>query len=232
MKLPSNQRANAKRGQPLFSPPCPDLSQVCPSVFVSSAKVAADVARLHAAGISLVITAASSGRPPADPSQVVVTCEGTDRCQPLSTDTALANVLQKVAAINGSGKIAYVWLKLEDNPKQDIAPYLRPIATLIHLHVTTGGKALVHCLLGVSRSVTLVTGYMLVNGVGGCKTLEEALALIRIVRPIAQPQPTFCVQLFKLERALKGERDATALVSNGAAPEVIGDGTAVAQTTP
>lgn len=59
-----------------------------------------------------------------------------------------------------------------------------------------GEGCLVHCLAGVSRSVTLVVAYiMTVTGMGW----QEALAAVKVVRPCAGPNLGFQRQLQEFE---------------------------------
>ncbi|ETV82480.1 hypothetical protein H257_05104 [Aphanomyces astaci] len=55
-----------------------------------------------------------------------------------------------------------------------------------------GGKVLVHCFAGKSRSATLVIAYLIATH---HMSYESALALVRQVRPQAQPNEGFAVQL-------------------------------------
>jgi protein-tyrosine phosphatase len=186
---------------PGYVPPSPHLDEVCPSVFVASARVARDVTRLQECEIRLVVVAANSVRPP-DEAAIVAMSDGKDDCAALQTEQLRTAVLDKAAALNAAGRLAYVWLKLEDNPRQNLAPYFVPIAATIAAAVARESKVLVHCLLGVSRSVSLVAAYMLLYPLGPPVTLKAVLDSIRTVRPSAEPQPTFGLQLFKLERTL------------------------------
>ncbi|XP_076828359.1 dual specificity protein phosphatase 22-B isoform X3 [Brachyhypopomus gauderio] len=68
--------------------------------------------------------------------------------------------------------------------------------TFMHESRLKGEGCLVHCLAGVSRSVTLVVAYiMTVTSVGW----QDALAAVRVVRPCAGPNPGFQKQLQEFE---------------------------------
>lgn len=49
-------------------------------------------------------------------------------------------------------------LQVEDDDKDNIYPYLDPIADKMHETIKNGGAVVVHCIAGVSRSSTLVIG--------------------------------------------------------------------------
>lgn len=64
------------------------------------------------------------------------------------------------------------------------------------------GKVLVHCLMGVSRSATLVLAFLMITeGL----TLQEAVAAVRPHRDIC-PNPGFLQQLRTLDMSLERER--------------------------
>ncbi|OAX39245.1 phosphatases II, partial [Rhizopogon vinicolor AM-OR11-026] len=59
-----------------------------------------------------------------------------------------------------------------------------------------GGKVLVHCVAGVSRSPTIIAAYLVVK----CSmSLKDALGLLVRARPAVCPRPGFIAQLKELE---------------------------------
>ena len=62
---------------------------------------------------------------------------------------------------------------------------------------------LVHCARGASRSVSLVIAYLLSRHPDRFKTVDEALAHVRTVRPQAQPNIGFALSLRQFERQLQ-----------------------------
>ncbi|KAL9185224.1 hypothetical protein ACHAXT_003001 [Thalassiosira profunda] len=65
---------------------------------------------------------------------------------------------------------------------------------------------LVHCARGASRSVSVVIAYLLSRHPDRFKTVDDALALVRTVRPQAQPNIGFVLSLRQFEKQL--ERNA------------------------
>lgn len=64
-----------------------------------------------------------------------------------------------------------------------------------------GGRVLVHCVAGVSRSPTIIAAYL----VSRCSmSLRDALALLVRARPAVCPRPGFIAQLRELERRVTG----------------------------
>ncbi|KAJ8585417.1 DSPc-domain-containing protein [Rhizopogon salebrosus TDB-379] len=65
----------------------------------------------------------------------------------------------------------------------------------------SGGKVLVHCVAGVSRSPTIIAAYL----VSRCSmSLKDALGLLVRVRPAVCPRSGFIAQLKELERRVRG----------------------------
>lgn len=69
-------------------------------------------------------------------------------------------------------------------------------------NIPVPGRVLVHCLMGVSRSATLVLAFLMIaEGL----TLQEAVAAVRPHRDIC-PNPGFLQQLQRLDMSLERER--------------------------
>ena len=71
--------------------------------------------------------------------------------------------------------------------------------------LTSGGKVLVHCFAGKSRSATICIAYLLKTS--GME-YHAAFELVREARPIINPNPGFCIQLVKYYKHLHPERPA------------------------
>ncbi len=52
-------------------------------------------------------------------------------------------------------------LFLDDTPYATIHVYFERIADKIHEHLSRGGRVMVHCVLGVSRSTSLILAYLM-----------------------------------------------------------------------
>lgn len=99
-----------------------------------------------------------------------------------------------------------------------------------------GGRALVHCMAGVSRSSTLVLAY-LVRHMN--MSLADAYQHVRSVRPCIQPNPSFWRQLLDYEERVRGSRSVRLLTaldfvsscSITPASRLLSNGRAVPRTT-
>ncbi|XP_077389843.1 dual specificity protein phosphatase 22-B-like [Festucalex cinctus] len=88
--------------------------------------------------------------------------------------------------------MTYLCIVAADHRKQNLIPFFRESIVFIHNCRLKGEGCLVHCVAGVSRSVTLVVAYiMTVTGLGWV----ESLAAVRAARPRAGPNLGFLRQL-------------------------------------
>ncbi|XP_035211266.1 dual specificity protein phosphatase 3-like [Stegodyphus dumicola] len=98
--------------------------------------------------------------------------------------------------------IKYMGLDLIDVPRTRIIDYFGTGINFIDQAVNSGGKILVHCLMGLSRSATIVAAYLMVKK---NMTAVEALHTIRKQREV-RPNDGFLVQLLQLEaKGLEGK---------------------------
>ena len=59
------------------------------------------------------------------------------------------------------GSLEYLTLNLYDTPREDILPFLYTAVEFITGVVDGGGKCYIHCHQGVSRSSSMVVGYLM-----------------------------------------------------------------------
>ncbi|XP_062412951.1 dual specificity protein phosphatase 22-B [Sardina pilchardus] len=89
-------------------------------------------------------------------------------------------------------EMTYLCIPAADLPTQNLTQHFKESIVFMHECRLKGEGCLVHCLAGVSRSVTLVVAYiMTVTGLGW----QEALAAVRAARPCAGPNQGFQRQL-------------------------------------
>ncbi|XP_058493638.1 dual specificity protein phosphatase 22-B [Solea solea] len=95
-------------------------------------------------------------------------------------------------------EMTYLCISAADLPTQNLTQHFKQSIMFMHESRLKGEGCLVHCLAGVSRSVTLVVAYiMTVTGLGW----QEALAAVRVARPCAGPNLGFQRQLQEFEAA-------------------------------
>ncbi|XP_055857604.1 dual specificity protein phosphatase 13 isoform X3 [Episyrphus balteatus] len=98
--------------------------------------------------------------------------------------------------------IRYMGFPMMDQPTTDISRYFYVASKFIDNAITSGGKILVHCLVGMSRSATCVLAYLMI-----CRkmTAVEAIRTVRMRRDI-RPNDGFLQQIADLDNELKRKR--------------------------
>ncbi|GFO32912.1 dual specificity protein phosphatase 22 [Plakobranchus ocellatus] len=90
----------------------------------------------------------------------------------------------------------YLCIQASDSPDQDLSLFFPQVINFIHRARLEGGGVLVHCLAGVSRSVTITAAYiMTVTNL----SWRDALNSIRGARTVANPNFGFQKQLQNYE---------------------------------
>lgn len=90
----------------------------------------------------------------------------------------------------------YLCLPVSDSPTQNISQFFSQCNDFIHNARVNGGNVLVHCLAGVSRSVTVVVAYvMTVTELGW----RDSLNAVRGARNCASPNFGFQRQLLEFQ---------------------------------
>jgi atypical dual specificity phosphatase len=93
-------------------------------------------------------------------------------------------------------------IKLSDSPQENILPHIPIVNEFIHRARLSGANVLIHCLVGVSRSICFAAAYLL-----SCTKLSypAAIAYIESKRSIAKPNFGFRMQLYKFSQGLNQE---------------------------
>lgn len=93
----------------------------------------------------------------------------------------------------------YKVVDVMDLPTQNMLPYLTKAIEFINKAVANGGRVLVHCFAGVSRSATTVIAYFMATRK---MTFMEAFNYVKKRRPIIFPNFGFQKQLLEFEKQL------------------------------
>lgn len=107
-----------------------------------------------------------------------------------------------------------VRIQLEDMPASRLEMYFDKCADRIHQVHGLGGKTLVHCVAGVSRSASLCIAYMMKYH---RMSLRQAFYHVRNCRQIINPNIGFWRQLIDYERRLY-RQNTVRIVSSGIGP--------------
>lgn len=100
----------------------------------------------------------------------------------------------------------YHVLHIHDTQSADIIPCVTEGIEFIDAARGSGGRCLVHCMVGASRSVSVVLGYLMATEK---MSLQEAYRLCRSRRQAALPNKSFCLQLVEYEQAVTGTKTMT-----------------------
>uniref|UniRef100_A0A8C4QSL4 Dual specificity phosphatase 22b n=1 Tax=Eptatretus burgeri TaxID=7764 RepID=A0A8C4QSL4_EPTBU len=108
-----------------------------------------------------------------------------------------ANNITHILSIHDTARealegITYLCIQAVDTPYQNITQHFKECIHFIHRCRLDGKCCLVHCLAGVSRSVTVVVAYMMTVTELTC---EEALFAVKAARSCANPNLGFQQQL-------------------------------------
>ncbi|KAF2883797.1 hypothetical protein ILUMI_22383 [Ignelater luminosus] len=118
---------------------------------------------------------------------IVNAAEGIDECQ-VNTNERFYRDLN----------IKYLGIPGHDRPSWNISVYFEQTAKFIDNAIKSGGKVLVHCVVGISRSATLVIAYLMI-----AKNMNAAEALQYVFRRRRVfPNPGFLNHLAQLNSLL------------------------------
>lgn len=91
---------------------------------------------------------------------------------------------------------------MEDWHEENLSSYFQECFNFIDEGIATGG-ILVHCHAGISRSPTIIIGYLMARK---RMTLEEAFHFVKQKKAIIKPNHGFLEQLKDLEENMFGKR--------------------------
>mmetsp|Transcript_7479 Transcript_7479/g.16214 ORF Transcript_7479/g.16214 Transcript_7479/m.16214 type:complete len:611 (+) Transcript_7479:177-2009(+) len=95
------------------------------------------------------------------------------------------------------GELQYKTYYLQDTPAEDILCVMYDAFDFIDGALNAGGKVLVHCSQGVSRSATIVIGYLMWKY---GETYDEVFAKVKSIRGVANPNIGFTCQLLQWQK--------------------------------
>ncbi|XVE84316.1 hypothetical protein DITRI_Ditri17bG0003200 [Diplodiscus trichospermus] len=100
-----------------------------------------------------------------------------------------------------SNNFVYKIIPVMDQEDTNISQYFGECFDFIDEAKRQNGGVLVHCVVGKSRSVTIIVAYLMKkHGM----TLSQALEHVKCKRPLAAPNSGFISQLKEFEKSLQG----------------------------
>jgi protein-tyrosine phosphatase len=100
-------------------------------------------------------------------------------------------------------RFGYLHIKANDTTEERLAPYFPQACDFIETALKSGGKLLIHCAAGISRSSTILLAYLMRSRRW---TLKTAFDFVRDKRNIIRPNPTFAAELLDWEELVLGVR--------------------------
>ena len=154
-----------------------DADEVCPGVIVGNKGAAKNALYLKRAGVTHVLNAAE-GR--------------------------VAGAVDASQEFYDPLRVEYKGLRLLDMPQANISAFFDEAADFIDGALKSGGRGLVNCLMGMSRSSTCVLAFLMLRR---DMTAVEALAQVRRHRDV-RPNDGFLRQIVNLDNRLRRERES------------------------
>lgn len=127
--------------------------------------------------------------------------------------THIINATNEVPNLKSLGNIQRSKLWLDDTPQTYIYPHLILQSDQIQAIIADGGKVLVHCVAGVSRSASICLAYLTKYK---CRSLRDAYHLMCMKRPMVRPNLGFWRQLIAFEQDVKKSCASVRLVRDEA----------------
>lgn len=114
----------------------------------------------------------------------------------LITDVLSVGIEPPAADIPDSSTLRRHFVPCLDLPETDLSAFLVASIAIINSVRENGGRILVHCNAGVSRSATVCIAYLMKVS---ALTFAQAYDLVKSKRPSVQPNPGFVKQLNKFD---------------------------------
>lgn len=114
-------------------------------------------------------------------------------------------------------KPQYLRVAIKDSRESNIIEYFDQVADMIEKIRQEDGKSLVHCVAGVSRSVSLILAYLMKYA---DMSLKNAFHHVRSVRPQVRPNLGFFKQLIEYEQRLHGSTTVSMIPCSALGEEI------------
>ncbi|MFH4982111.1 hypothetical protein AB6A40_008820 [Gnathostoma spinigerum] len=119
--------------------------------------------------------------------------------------TLILNVTTEVPNLKSLGDIPRVKIWIDDDPQAYIYPLLEQYIPQIDFELKAGGRVLIHCVAGVSRSALFCLAFLVKYR---SKSLREAYYLMASKRPKVRPNIGFWRQLIHFEQVSTFEEES------------------------
>lgn len=132
--------------------------------------------------------------------------------------TCVVNVSEAKSRAPQLPSVEYIHLPVPDSPLAPLSDHFDRVADQIQLTAAHGGRTLVHCNAGVSRSAALCMAYLMKHR---HVSLLEAHRWLKGRRPLVRPNKGFWEQLIRYEMELRGSNSVSMVSSSmGDIPDI------------
>lgn len=132
--------------------------------------------------------------------------------------TCVVNVSQTRSRAARLPGVEYIHIPIPDSPLAPLSEHFDQVADKIQLKAANGGRTLVHCKAGVSRSAALCMAYLMKHRQ---VSLLEAHRWLKGRRPLVRPNRGFWEQLIRYEMELRGSNSVSMVSSSmGDIPDI------------
>ncbi|XP_001344320.3 dual specificity phosphatase 28 [Danio rerio] len=105
-----------------------------------------------------------------------------------------------------SARVSTLRVPVYDDPNEDLYRYFDRCADAIASEAGRGGRTVVYCKNGRSRSATVCVAYLMKHQ---SLTLTDAFQVVKSARSVVEPNPGFWSQLERYEQELKIRRSGS-----------------------
>lgn len=146
----------------------------------------------------------------------------SDPCQLIRSNiTCVVNVTETESGAPRLPGVEYVHIPIPDSPLAPLSDHFDEVSDKIQQTAAHGGRTLVHCQAGVSRSAALCMAYLMKHRGA---TLLEAHGWVKDSRPLVRPNRGFWEQLIRYEMELRGHNSVCMVSSSmGDIPDIYED---------
>ncbi|TTU11748.1 Dual specificity phosphatase 28 [Bagarius yarrelli] len=107
-----------------------------------------------------------------------------------------------------SDRITTLRVPVYDDPNEDLHAHFDRCADVILREAARGGRTVVYCKNGRSRSATICIAFLMKHQ---SLSLSEAYKVVKSARSVVEPNPGFWAQLKQYEQELKIRRSASSI---------------------
>ncbi|CAG5124982.1 unnamed protein product, partial [Candidula unifasciata] len=134
------------------------------------------------------------------------------RCLYLSSAAAVRGEKIRTLGITHMPNLESLQIHIDDTPTARLGVYFDRCADKIDQVEARGGKTLVHCVAGISRSASICIAYLMKYK---RMPLDQAYRHVKKCRSVIQPNVGFWKQLIEFERRLFGRTTVKMVQSSG-----------------